>query len=116
MTPKFRRNVFLPLLHLVCVTALAACQTTTEIRVENASSLDFSELRIAGQSYGSLGAGETSAYRQVELSLRYAVVELTAGGHTVSGQTLNFGGKRLTYRIDIVDLAAGHLAIAVIQD
>ena len=64
----------------------------------------------------TLPTGETSAYKKVRLSFRYAALEFKADGHKVTGQTLNFGAERFTYEIDIVDLEAGHLAIEVIPE
>ena len=103
-----------------CLIALSACETEgeveIEIRIRNASTLDFTDVSVAGQPYGDIAVGETTAYKKVRLSFRYAALELTADGHRVTGQTLNFGADRFTYEIDIVDLAAGHLAIEVIPD
>ena len=39
-----------------------------------------------------------------------------ADGRYVTGQTLNFGAKRFTYRIGVKNLAARHLAIELIRD
>ncbi len=103
-----------------CLTALSACETEgeveIEIRIHNVSTLDFTDVSIAGRDYGDIAADETSAYKKVRLSFRYAALEFKADGHRVTGQTLNFGADRFTYEIDIVDLAAGHLAIEVIPD
>ena len=103
-----------------CLTVLSACETEgeveIEIRIHNASTLDFTDVSIAGRDYGDIAAGETSAYKKVRLSFRYAALELKADGHKVTGQTLNFGAERFTYEIDIVDLEAGHLAIEVIPE
>lgn len=98
------------------MTMLFGCRTEAEIRIENGSTLDFTEVRVAGQHYGTIEAGATSPYKPVGLRFRYAALGLTAGGHTITGQTLNLGSKRFTYRIDVVDLSAGHLAIEVVRD
>ena len=91
-----------------CLTALSACATEgeveIEIRIHNASTLDFTDISVAGRDYGDIAAGETNAYKKVRLSFRYAALELTADGHRVTGQTLNFGADRFTYEIYIVDL------------
>ncbi len=99
-----------------CLTALCGCKVVTEIRVQNISTLDYTDVSVAGQPYGDIAAGATSEYRSVGLSFRYAVIKLSAGGQNVTGQTLNMGAKKFTYRIDVVDLAAGQLAIEVIRD
>ena len=110
----------LAVLALWFLTALCACETEgeveIEIRIHNASTLDFTDVSIAGRDYGDVAVGETSAYKKVRLSFRYAALEFRADGHRVTGQTLNFGADRFTYEIDIVDLEAGHLAIEVIPD
>ena len=104
----------------VCLVAgalvLGGCRGPAEIRVENRSAYDFRQVVIAGQPFGDLAAGTTSSYRSVALKLRYAAIELTAGGQRVTGQTLNLGGRRFTYAIDVLDLDAGHLAIDVVRD
>lgn len=104
------------LLTLGCATKLAlGCATKTEIRIENRSSLDYTDVSVAGQPYGDIAAGATSDYKSVKLNFGYAVIELRADGQYVTGQTLNMGARRFTHRIDVVDLAAGHLAIEVIS-
>ena len=81
-----------------CLIALSACETEgeveIEIRIHNASTLDFTDVSIAGRDYGDIAVGETSAYTKVRLSFRYAALELKADGHRVTGQTLNFGADR----------------------
>lgn len=98
------------------IVMLYGGKTEVAIRVENISSLDFTEVRVAGQHYGDIAAGATSPYERVEVRFRYAVIGLTADGRTITGQTLNLGSKRFTYRIDVVDLRAGQLAIKVVRD
>ena len=99
-----------------CVAALCGCRTETEIRLQNVSTLDFTEVRVAGTAYGTLPAGTTSPYRNVGLNFKHAALELTAAGHRITGQTLNLKAKRFTYQIDVVDAAAGHLAIEVVGE
>ncbi len=86
------------------------------IRVHNASAHGFTDLSVANVAFGSLTSGETSEYRRVSMTFRYAVVKLTADGRSITGQTLNLGAQRFTYRIDIVDLDAGQLAIEVVRE
>lgn len=92
------------------------CRTTAEIRVENVSPFDFSDVSINGQPYEDVAVGETSEYGSVELTFRYTVLRLTAGGHKVNAQTLSFRGKRFTYRVDVLELDAGHLAVEILKD
>ena len=94
---------------------LGGCQTV-EIRVDNASTVDFTTLSVGDQTYGSLPAGSVSEYRDVRLKFRYATIWLTAQGRRISGQTLSFGANRFTHRIDILDLDKGHLGIEIIPE
>lgn len=72
--------------------------------------------RVGGQPFEDLAAGATSGYRPVGTRLGYAVVRLTADGHRVNAHTLNLRAGRFTYRIDTIDLAAGHLAIELLRE
>ena len=70
-----------------------------------------------GRAYfGDIGVGETSEFKRVDLTLRYGVMYLTAEGYRVNAQTLNFGGKRYTYRVRVKDLKAGHLQVDIEPD
>ena len=117
--PLARRSC-LALYAVSLLAALSACGTENgvviEVRIRNVSKLDFTSVSVAGQPYGDVPAGETGAYKEVRLRFRYAALEFKAGGHRVTGQTLNLGAERFTYAIDVVDLEAGHLAIEVIAE
>ena len=101
---------------VLLLVATTACGGAAEIRVENNSELDFADVKVGGQPFGGIAAGATSKYQTVDLKFRYALVELSAGGYTVNGQTLATGADRFTYRIEVTDLRAGHLAIDVIGE
>lgn len=88
----------------------------TEIRVHNASTRDFQAVTISGQSYGKIPAGATTAYKPVDLTLRYGLLKMTVDGTPINAQTLNFGSSRFTYRVKIKNLEAGHLDIDVVAD
>ena len=79
-----------------CLATLSGC-ATAEIRVQNVSTVDHTDVSIAGQPYGDIAPGETSDYRSVRLKFRYAVLKMRADGRYVTGQTLNFVAKRFTY-------------------
>ena len=96
--------------------ALSACTSVTEIRIHNASTLDFDDIEVAGESFGELAAGATGEYRPVTLRGRYAALSFMADGTRVTGQALSFGSPRFTWRIDVVDLAKGWLDIEVVRD
>ena len=104
------------LVAVLVLFALNACTSVTEIRIHNASKLDFAEIEVAGESFGALAAGATGEYRPVTLRGRYAALSFTADGTRVTGQTLSFGAPRFTWRIDVVDLAKGWLDIEVVRD
>lgn len=113
---QLRSSIFAPALTIGGMIVLAGCQGSVAIRVHNASALDYTDVRVADQRFGAITAGATSEYLRVRTRFRYAVVELTAKGRRVTGQTLNLGSDRFMYRINIVDLQAGHLAIDVERD
>ena len=96
--------------------ALTACTSVTEIRIHNASKLDFTDIEVAGESFGELAAGTTGEYLPVTLRGRYAALSFTADGRRVTGQALSFGAPRFTWRIEIVDLAKGWLDIEVVRE
>ena len=100
--------------------ALAACGpggiAEIEVRINNISQFDFTDVSVGDQSFGDIAAGGSSDYVTVSTRLGYAVVKLTADGRKVTGQTLNMGAKRFTYEIDVVDLLAGQLAISVVPE
>ena len=113
--PRDKRRSAL-LTFVFALLALNACASVTEIRIHNASKLDFADLEVAGESFGELAAGATGEYRPVTLRGRYAALSFTADGTRVTGQALSFGAPRFTWRIEIVDLAKGRLDIQVVRE
>ena len=99
---------------------LSACgpggDAEIEVRINNISQFDFTDVSVSDQSFGDIAAGASSDYVKVTTRLGYAVVKLTADGRKVTGQTLNYGAQRFTYEIDVVDLLAGQLAISVVPE
>ena len=106
----------------LCLVVVGGCVSTIELRIENVSKHEFVDISVSGVSYGNLAPGERSDYQHVRTRSRYAVVRFTAAGHEVNAQTLNLcaegarGTRRFTHRIDVRDLAAGHLAVEVLRD
>lgn len=100
--------------------ALTACGSggiaEIEIRINNISQYDFTDVSVGDRSFGDIAAGGSSDYETVTTRFGYAVVKLTADGRKVTGQTLNMGAQRFTYVIDVVDLLAGQLAIEVVGE
>jgi len=103
-------------LTVACLLVLSGCGSARQIRVENVSTRNFTNVSIAGQSYGDIAPGEMSEYKNVKLAFRYAALKLHVDGKYVTGQTLNFGSKRFTYRIGVKDFDAGYLAIDMVRD
>ena len=99
---------------LAATAILGGCEMPVEVRLHNASDTDFEEVTVRGRDFGTVVVGDTTAYRVVPTRLRYADLALTAGGRRITGQTLNFGSRRFTYRIAIADLKAGQLRLEVI--
>ena len=104
------------LVFVLGLLGLNACTTGTEIRIHNASALDYAAIEVAGEPFGELAAGTTGEYRSVSLRAGYAALSFTAGGQRVTGQALSLGARRYTWRIDVVDLAKGWLDIGVVRE
>ena len=101
----------------VCwLIALGGCASAVEVRIQNASQLDFRDVTFAGEPYGDIEVGETTDYREVKLKFRYAVMKMTVDGRHVNAQSLNLRSRRFTHRVRIKDLEAGHLAVQVIRE
>ena len=101
---------------VLALLGLNACTAATEIRIHNASTLDYAEIEVAGEPFGELAAGTTGEYRSVSLRAGYAALSFTADGQRVTGQALSLGARRYTWRIDVVDLAKGWLDIEVVRE
>ena len=110
------RRICLTFLAAGCATVLTGCTTPRDIRIENVSDIVFHDVRIFQEAYGEIRPGETTDYKTVDLKLRDGILRLTADGHEVNAQTLNFGAERFTYRVGIKDLEAGHLGVEVVRD
>ncbi len=91
----FRSLCLSAILAACCLVALG--DSTAEIRIHNASSLDFSEVSVNGVDYGNIAAGATSADHTNGLGpFNYASMKLTADGRYITGQTLNMGADKFT--------------------
>ena len=100
---------------VIGMVAFVGCQTA-EIRIANVSSRDFTDVHVAGQPYGDISAGNTSSYKSVGMKARYVAMKVYVEGKYFSGQTLNFGSRKITYEIGIKDFDRRHLAIRIIRD
>ena len=81
------------------------------IRVENASSADFKDIRISSGStpveFGNISAGARSDYKEFESAYRYGFVSLLANGKELRIQPFDYVGETplskgyYTYKLDI---------------
>lgn len=97
----------------LCASIWSGCTATVSVRIENLSRHHFSAVRLNDTAFGDVAPGDTSAYRFVSLPFRYGILRMKADGHPINAQTLNFWSSRFTYRVEVKDLSAGHLAIDV---
>lgn len=97
--------------------ATAGCFTVVQVRIQNASMIDFHDVELGDTPYGRVPAGKTTEFKPVRLVplLRYADLRLTGSGRRITGQTLIHRGRCFTHRVEVIDLTAGHLAIEVLQ-
>lgn len=92
--------------------------TTVEIRIRNASSIDFEQVQVnfydERVSYGDVGAGAESGYLATPVAYSLAFVQLTAGGKDYRLQPVDQVGEtklppgRYTY---VLDLDGGRLSL-----
>ncbi|MEP0712676.1 hypothetical protein [Algoriphagus sp.] len=83
------------------------------IRVENASSVDFKDIRISSGStpveFSDVKAGKKSEYKEFESAYRYGFVSLLANGTELRIQPFDYVGETplskgyYTYKLDIDD-------------
>jgi hypothetical protein len=96
------------------------------IRVRNASTVDFGEVRVffpddpaAAVSYGAVKAGAASDYKPVGRAYRYAHIEATAGEREFVLRPIDYVGEaelpagRFTY---VLSIAADRLAVNLERD
>ena len=96
------------------------------VRVQNASSSDFDDVRVffpdapdRAMHYGTVASGAASEYLPVSRAYRYAHVEATAGGKPYSLQPIDYVGEeelepgRYTY---VLRTEADRLTVALERD
>ena len=102
---------------LVLALPLGACDgaapDAVQLRVENASAVEFSSVVLGlpqeTVSYGPVGAGRASAYREVRAAYRYSAATVEAGGETYQIVPFDYVGEaplepgRYTYVFDVDD-------------
>ncbi len=97
------KGILSKLLAVGCLVVVNGCAPLKQIRVQNVSTQNFTNVSIAGQDHGDIGPGKMTDYKNVKLKFRNAALELHVDGTYVTGQTLNVGAKRFTYRIGVED-------------
>lgn len=119
-----------PVLSLLFAFLLAGCDArdldgdpdAVLLRVENASSADFSSVRIGfdeTENYGAVASGQTSEYRAFDTAYSYGYVEVEAGDRTYRIQPIDYVGEEplenghYTYELDIEE---GRLTLAFDRD
>jgi len=86
----------------------------SDIRVRNASSIDFENVVINHSNYGTVKSGETTGYQRWGPAYRYARVELYAAGKKRELQPEDYVGEsplgtgRFTYVLSIPDAKSGY--------
>lgn len=110
------RVITLAVVAAIGVAALVGCRMDGQVRIENASPYDLTDVFVAGQPFGDIAAGETSAYHDVTFTFRYAAMKMYVDGRYVTAQSLNYGADRFTYVLDVADLEKGHLDIEIVKD
>ena len=109
------RLAFAVALFALLSLSLAACDSlgtdAVELRVENASALDFSAVVVGpphqAMPFGPISAGSASTYREVEGATEIDNIEVSSGGERYMIQPLHDGygdlleAGRYTYVLDI---------------
>lgn len=112
MIPRFVLAVVLAML-----LPLSACDLVgsdaVQLRVENASAVDFSSVAVGPEGderFGAVSSGSASAYRKVDRATERTYIEATAAGELYRVLPFHNGYEdeilepgRYTYVLDIVD-------------
>lgn len=122
------------LILIISITAFISCSKDDEnsselkIRLSNVSQFDFQNIKVDASSgnvnYGSVKAGEKSAYIVFEAAYRYAFIELEIDGKTYTLQPIDYVGETLledgnyTYQINANDSQNQYqkLSLSLIKD
>ena len=96
------KNLYSVLFTLFVVTLFTSCSKEEKpdgvyIRVENSSSVDYSEILISSGfetvEFGVVQAGNTSEYKEFETAYRYGYVNLLADGEEFVIQPIDYVGE-----------------------
>ncbi len=85
---------------LFIVVAILGCSdneviTAVNIRLANASDVDFRDMTFNGEDFGDLAPGEKSEYRAFERSYSYGSVSIIIEGERFGWQPNDFVGEEL---------------------
>jgi len=93
--------------------AIFGSENATHIRIENASEVDFTSVRVAfpeaEANFGTISSGRRSEYQRVDEAYRYGFTKVEAEGETYRIQPIDYVGEepldpgRYTYQLDIVE-------------
>jgi hypothetical protein len=104
----------------ICITLFSCTKDEVtpqgvSIRVSNASQYPFESIFVntsgGENSYGSLGAGQSSAYKSFARAYRYAYLKIVVQGQELVWQPFDYVGEttlepgRYTYVVDVVEAA-----------
>src|SRR5262245_53671409 len=82
------------LLILACSGEPTADEGAVRIRIQNASTLDFTRTLVVfpeqQEQYGAVRAGASTGYRDLTSAYRYAYIEVEAGGRQYVLQPIDF--------------------------
>lgn len=113
-----RLILFLLLLFTGC--SIIESDDATQLRIENASDVDFTSVFVAfpdaEAEYGAIATGQRSSYKRLDGAYRYGYIEVKAAGDTYVLQPIDFVGEealdagRYTYQLDVVE---GNLTLSL---
>src|SRR5690242_1201178 len=65
----------------------------SEIRIVNASDVDFADVVVGGLHYGNIEHGQVTGYQRWETAYRYSSVSLSAADKTYTLQPIDYVGE-----------------------
>ena len=98
---------------LVLVTGCSAMQ---QVRINNQTGLDMTDVTLGGTSFEDIAAGEVSPFHTTSKTLGYTSLRMTIKDRVFTGQTLYFSRNPVTYRIAMKDFEKRHLEIDLVKE
>lgn len=94
-----------------------------EIRVRNASTIDFDSVVVGPvRDYGAIAAGGVSDYRTFDVAYRYAYVRVVTAGETYQIMPIDYVGEeeleggKYTYELNLTDGHPRSLTLRFVED